>query len=102
MQQMYCATWTDCVWQIADASESPTKFIISDHPVTVYNRACPPLSKYRVGPNDPDIRLNATHTYFPLSLNKIIIFTNLSWVRDPLPKRVKDKTQSKALPADYV
>jgi len=36
MQEMYCATWTECVWQIADASDSPTKFIISDHPVTVY------------------------------------------------------------------
>ena len=83
MQQMYCATWTDCIWQIADASESQTKFIISDHPVTVYNRACPPLSKYCVGANDPDIRLNATHTYFPLSLDKIIIFTNLSWLRNP-------------------
>ena len=95
MQQMYCATWTDCVWQIADASESPTKFIISDHPVTVYNRACPPLSKYRVGPNDPDIRLNATHTYFPLSLDKIIIFTNLSWVRDPYQNELRTKPNPK-------
>ena len=36
IQYMYGAVWADAVWQIADASESPTKFIISDHPVTVY------------------------------------------------------------------
>ena len=64
MQEMYCATWTECIWQIADASDLKTKFIISDHPVTVYNRACPPLSRYCTGAADPDIRLNATHSYF--------------------------------------
>jgi hypothetical protein len=32
IRRIYC-------WQIADASASPTKLIISDHPVTVYNRA---------------------------------------------------------------
>jgi hypothetical protein len=89
MQEMYCATWTECVWQIADASDSPTKFIISDHPVTVYNRACPYLSSYCTGANDPDIRLHATHTYFPLSFDKVLILTNLSWVRDPYQNEVR-------------
>jgi hypothetical protein len=83
MQNMFCAIWTECVWQIADASSSPTKFIISDHPVTVYNRACPHLSTWCGGCNDPDIRLHATHTYFPMSLEKVLILTNLSWVRNP-------------------
>jgi hypothetical protein len=86
LQAMYCAIWTDSVWQIADAKDSPTKFIISDHPVTVYNRGCFPGSKYCLGFNDPDIRYVATHTYFPMSLNKILIFTNLSWVRNPYQK----------------
>ena len=83
VQNLYCAIWTELIWQIADASISPTKFIISDHPVTVYNRACPPLSEWCLGHNDPDIRMHATHTFFPLSLNKILIFTNLSWARNP-------------------
>jgi hypothetical protein len=86
LQAMYCAIWTDSVWQIADATGSSTKFIISDHPVTVYNRGCFPGSKYCLGFNDPDIRYVATHTYFPMSLNKILIFTNLSWVRNPYQK----------------
>jgi hypothetical protein len=83
VRDLYGAIWTEAVWQIADASKSQTKFIISDHPVTVYNRACPPLSKWCLGYHDPDIRMHASHTYFPLSLDKVIILTNLSWVRNP-------------------
>jgi Protein of unknown function (DUF4238) len=83
VQNLYCAIWTEAVWQITDGSKSATKFIISDHPVTVYNRACPPLSKWCLEDNDPDITMCATHTYFPLSQDKILIFTNLSWVRNP-------------------
>ena len=89
LRDMYCAIWTECVWQIADASASSTKFIISDHPVTVYNRACPPMSDACRGPNDPDIRLHATHTYFPLSLDKVLILTNLSWVRNPYQNELR-------------
>jgi hypothetical protein len=88
-QNLFCAVWTECVWQIGDASESPTKFIISDHPVTVYNRACPPLSKWCTGFDDPDVRMHASHTYFPLSLDKVLILTNLSWVRNPYQNELK-------------
>ena len=82
-RQLFCAIWTECVWLIADASRSDTKFIISDHPITVYNRRRGPRSIYCRGYNDPDIRLQGTHTIFPLSLDKILILTNLSWVRNP-------------------
>lgn len=82
-RQLFCAIWTECVWLIADASQSATKFIVSDHPVTVYNRRCGPRSQWCSGANDPDIRLHATHTIFPLSLEKVLILTNLSWVRNP-------------------
>lgn len=83
IQNVFCATWTECVWLIADATKSDTKFIISDHPVTVYNRACFPGSVYCKGFNDPDIRMVATHTYFPLSIDMVLILTNLAWVRNP-------------------
>lgn len=88
-QNLFCAVWTESVWQIADASGSPTKFIISDHPVTVYNRACPPLSKWCAGVNDADVRMHASYTYFPLSIDKVLILTNLSWVRNPYQNELK-------------
>lgn len=89
IQSVFCATWTECVWQIADASLSPTKLIISDHPVVAYNRECFPASRHCSGFNDPDIRYAATHTYFPLSSDKVLILTNLSWVRDPFQNPLK-------------
>lgn len=83
LRQLYCALWMESVWLIADATKSETKFIISDHPVTVYNRRCPPDSYKCKESNDPDTSLHGTHTIFPLSLNKVLILTNLSWVRNP-------------------
>ena len=35
------------------------------------------------GYEDPDINLHGTHTIFPLTLEKVLMFTNLSWVRNP-------------------
>jgi len=86
LRQLYGAVWMECVWLIADASQSETKFIVSDHPVTIYNRRCGPRSQWCRGHNDPDIRFHASHTLYPLSLNKVLILTNLSWVRNPYQK----------------
>lgn len=82
-RQLYTSIWAECIWLIADASQSTTKFIISDHPVTVYNRRCGPRSTWCRGNSDPDIRYHGTHTIFPLSLEKVLILTNLSWIRNP-------------------
>ncbi len=91
-QDVFCATWVECVWQIADAESSDTKFIISDHPVTIYNRECGPRNKkWCRGSNDPDIRLQGSHTVFPLSLNKVLILTNMSWVRNPYQSAVGER-----------
>jgi hypothetical protein len=53
LQNIYCAVWTESMWPLAAATSSTTKFIISDHPVTVYNRKCPPLSIYCRGHSEP-------------------------------------------------
>jgi len=89
IRNIFCANWTECIWQFASAERSATKFIISDHPVTVYNRACPPGSSACVWPLDPDIRCHASHTFLPLSQEKIVILTNLSWVRNPHQKETR-------------
>lgn len=88
LQQLHCAFWTESIWLIADASQSETKFIVSDHPVTVYNRRCGPRSMWCRGYADPDIHFQGTHTIFPLSLEKILVLTNLSWVRNPYQSEV--------------
>ncbi len=83
LQRVYAAIWTECIWLLADATASPTKFIVSDHPVTVYNRRCGPKSSWCRGADDPDIRFHASHTLFPLSAERILVLTNLSWTRNP-------------------
>jgi hypothetical protein len=93
---MYSAIWAEAVWQIADASNSETKFIVSDHPVTVYNRECGPRSMWCRGVDDPDIWRQGTHTIFPLSIDKVLILTNLSWVRNPYQSATKPRPNSRA------
>ena len=90
-RMFFNAIWTECVWQIADASDSETKFIVSDHPVTVYNRAYTPLHRQCRGSGDPDIHMNGTHTIFPLSLEKVLILTNRSWATNPYGSPMKER-----------
>ena len=97
IRNIFCTIWSEGVWQIADATKSATKFIFSDHPVVVYNRECFPGSKYCQGYDDPDIRQEATHTYFPLSPDKVLIFTNLSWVRNPFQNPLKLRPNPKMM-----
>ena len=83
LQNLHCAIWTECVWALASADNTRTKFITSDHPVTVYNREIFPDSVYAREHTDPDFRMSGTHTYFPLSPTRMLILTNLSWARNP-------------------
>jgi Protein of unknown function (DUF4238) len=83
LQNLHCAIWTEAVWAIAEARDTTTKFVVSDHPVTVYNRDCFPQSETCRGFRDPEIWRNGTQTIFPLSPTKVLLLTNLSWVRNP-------------------
>ena len=91
LQALFCAIWTESVWSIADASSSQIKFLISDHPVTTYNMGCYPQSKWCRDGNDPHIWLNGTHTFFPLSMEKLLILSNLSWVRHPYSNPTRNR-----------
>jgi hypothetical protein len=82
-RRLYGAIWAESVWQLADTADSATKLIISDHPVTVFNHSCSPGHPHCRGENDPDIRLHATHTLFPLSSERLLILTNRTWACDP-------------------
>lgn len=83
LQNYHCAIWTECVWSLVDANNTKTKLILSDHPVTLYNREIFPDSEESRKFTDPDFRLNGTHTLFPLSPTRVLILTHLSWARNP-------------------
>ena len=88
IRQLHCTMWAEAVREIVYASNSKIKFIVSDHPVTIYNPACPPTSEECKYPNEPRIEMKASQTIFPLDSNRCLILTNLDYARNPnLPDR---------------
>lgn len=81
MFQMYTTVWTECVWEIVRARQSPTKFIVTDAPVTFFNRAM--FSTDWVYPEDADYKEIATRVLFPLGPDSCFILTHLQLVRNP-------------------
>jgi hypothetical protein len=41
----HCTTWTEGVREIVSAEDAAVKFVICDHPVTIYNHAAPPEAR---------------------------------------------------------
>jgi hypothetical protein len=83
LRSMHCTIWSEGVRELVSAEDSDIKFIVSDHPVTIYNHACTPESELCAYPNDPDISLNGSQTIFPLDKNRCLILTNLDYAQDP-------------------
>ena len=83
LRNMHCTIWSEGVREIVSAERSNLKFIISDHPVTIYNHACSPDSTYCIYPNDPSIALKGSQTIFPLDRNHCLIITNYEYAKSP-------------------
>lgn len=83
IRRMNCTVWSEGIREIVSAEHSDIKFIVSDHPVTVYNYAAAPDHELCRDANDPDIALKATQTLFPLNKDFCLILTNLEYANDP-------------------
>lgn len=80
----YATMWAEGIWEIVFARKSSVKFIISDDPVTFFNRRIfPGEDAYPGGDDFPKI---GTRTIFPLSGEACLIVTHLQLVRDPWRK----------------
>ena len=51
------------MWQLADCKNTETKLILSDHPVTVYNKGCFPQSTMAKRLGDPEIWMELIHIF---------------------------------------
>jgi hypothetical protein len=87
----HCTIWSEAVWEILSCDNTQTKFIVSDNPVTVYNKGVFPGSVGAHYPLDPGIELLGSHTLFPLSYNRCLVLTNLGYVRDPSVSPIKQR-----------
>jgi hypothetical protein len=83
LRQMHCTMWSESVREIVSAEHSDVKFIVTDHPVTVYNAACPPASLACKYPDDPSIEFKGTQTLFALDANHCLILSNLEYAKNP-------------------
>lgn len=83
IRQMNVTMWVEAIREIVSAENADVKFIISDHPVTIYNYASDPKSELCKYPEEPSIALNGSQTIFPLDLNHCLILTNLEYAKAP-------------------
>lgn len=83
LRRMHCTMWHESVREIVSAEQSDVKFIITDHPVTVYNAICPPTSLACKYPDDPAIELKGSQTVFALDANHCLILSNLEYAKNP-------------------
>ena len=79
--QQYGTMWMEGIWEIVHARQSSIKFIVSDVPVTFFNRNIIP-GGYPY-PGIPDFPMIGTRTIFPLSSESCLIITHLQLVRNP-------------------
>lgn len=91
IRMMHCTIWTEGVREIVSAQDADIKFIVSDHPVTVYNHGAPIDAANNRYPKEPSIALKGSQTIFPLNRDFCLILTNLEYAQDhsanPLEKR---------------
>lgn len=83
IRMLNVATWTTGVREIVSAERAGVKFILSDHPVTVYNHAIPPNDARCRYPEDPSTALKSSQTLFPLGPDHLLILTNLEYAKSP-------------------
>lgn len=83
VRSLHCSIWAGGVREIVSAEDSDVKFIVPDHPVTIYNHAVAPGHSMCQGANEPSIALKASQTIFPINRDMCLILTNLEYAKDP-------------------
>jgi hypothetical protein len=81
--QLHTTMWSEGIWEIVRARQSPTKFIVTDEPVTFYNAKVFPGSKIGKYPGDVGLDKIGTRTLFPLGIDSCLLITHVQLVRNP-------------------
>lgn len=92
IRKMHCTIWAEGVREIISAQDASVKFIVSDHPVTIYNYAVPPDAAGNAYPNDPSIALKGSQTIFPLNRDVCLVLTNLEYAQHHLTSPLEKRT----------
>jgi hypothetical protein len=96
LHQLFVTVWYEAVWEVVCCDNSPTKFLLTDHPVATYNKEMFPESELCRYPFDAPIECIGTHTLFPLDQNRCLILTNLQYARDSRANKRAVRANSRA------
>lgn len=81
--QLYVTIWSEAVWEVFNCRHSPTKFIITDSPVTTYNPMVFPKSAEMQKYGIALLERIGTRLLFPIDRDHCLCLTNLQRVRNP-------------------
>ncbi len=83
LRHMFGTLWAESVREIVSADSSEVKFLVTDHPVTMFNAALPADAPQFADPMDPPLTWNGTQTLFALDANHLLILTHVPYAKDP-------------------
>tara|TARA_R100001198_G_scaffold83881_1_gene57468 strand:- start:5138 stop:7564 length:2427 start_codon:yes stop_codon:yes gene_type:complete len=92
IRMLHTTVWTESVREVVSAEDADVKFILTDHPVKIYNHALPPEAPQCTFPHDPGIALKASQTLFPLNKDSCLILTNLEYAENPPAPPLEKRT----------
>lgn len=102
IRMINCTIWAEGVREIVSAEKSGVKFVVTDHPVTIYNYALPPDTAHCLDPNDPSIALRGSQSLFPLNRDYCLIITNLEYAKDPATDPLRKRTGARNFRRSFV
>jgi len=74
--------WVESFQEVLYTESDDIGFLISDHPVTSYNKACYAESAECRLPNDPDAAWKGTQTIFPLDAKRCFVLTHTEYAHN--------------------
>lgn len=83
LRHMFGALWAESVREIISAEQADIKFLISDHPVTMFNSALPSDAPQLAYPSDAPLFWNGTQTLFALDANNLLVLTHVPYAKSP-------------------
>lgn len=94
LSHVHITMWSECIWEIWDCSAGD--LIISDNPVTFFNRNLFPGARECRYPLEPSLGWLGTQTLFPLRRDRLLVLTHLQWARDPSYNPKKSRVNTRA------
>ncbi len=82
-RQFHCTIWAEGHWELFSAKTSPTKFLVSDDPVVIYNCDCYSGAEICAYPRVPNPFWRGSRILYPLSPDMLLVITHKEHLDDP-------------------